>query len=50
MDILNILDYPYKDLDFAVENGKYNFFTFANDISKCNEYEGLMNGQVTFKS
>ena len=28
-----------KDANFATKNGKYNFFTCANDISKCDEYE-----------
>lgn len=37
-EILNVIT-GKKDANFAVENGKYNFFTCANDISKCNEYE-----------
>ncbi len=37
-DILNVIT-GKKDANFATENGKYNFFTCANDISKCDEYE-----------
>lgn len=28
-----------KDANFATKNGKYSFFTCANSISKCDEYE-----------
>ncbi len=37
-ELLNVVT-GKKDANFATKNGKYNFFTCANDISKCDEYE-----------
>ena len=37
-DVLEVIT-GKKDANFASEKGKYNFFTCANTISKCNEYE-----------